>query len=211
MIVTIDGLSGTGKSTVACLLSERLSFKFLGSGFIYRLYAYKPSLFDSDQDIACKVNFELHDNSVHFFFQGDDLTDVLMSDSIAAKASALAKERAVRERLVAVQKSFKNQVGLVAEGRDMGTVIFADADYKFYLVCSSTIRAKRRVKQLKSIGIHASLSEVESQIVLRDHQDQSREISPAVSAEDAMTIDVSYLSIDEVLTKIHAVIDKGMP
>lgn len=203
MIITIDGLSGTGKSSTAYLVASEMGYNFLGSGFIYRLYAYNENILSQD-DLSQHLGFKFIDGSVRCFYNNDDLTEVLMTDKIASRASLLAKEKYVRDLLVFAQKSFDKGNGLVADGRDMGTVIFPHAPFKFYLTASTLIRAKRRVKQLKSIGIHASLSSVESQIKIRDNQDQGRAISPAIPADDAIKIDVSELSLLETVSKIKS-------
>lgn len=202
MIITIDGLSGTGKSWLAWQLAQHFGYHYLGSGYIYRLYAYDPDTISkllhrsrSPHDI-CTFSF---DGDVLAHYDGHDVTAALTSPEIAQRASQLAAKPEVRALLKSWQLSYDRAPGLVADGRDMGTVIFPHAQKKIYLTASCHVRAERRLMQLKNNGIHASLEEIIDQIKQRDDRDTNRSISPLKPAEQALHVDVSQLNRQEML------------
>ena len=199
MIVTIDGLSGSGKSVVSFLLAKKLQVHFLGSGFLYRFYAYDKermvSLVESG-NILSRVSFELTDDGIQFFVDGSNITNELVSDENSRKTSLLAKDQNVRDLLLSSQRCFFQQPGLGAEGRDMGSVIFPNAEYKFFLVADLSVRAKRRYNQLKSIGIHDSFNQIKDEMKKRDERDNS------VRPEQSILIDATHQSIEQVISEL---------
>ncbi len=209
MLITIDGLSGTGKSWLGWHIAQHLQCNFLSSGFIYRLYAYKTQQvirdLDENKDPESLLSFEFK-NDVRAIYKGADVTDMLLSPQVANEASQLASQLHVRTALIAWQKAYDRQPGLVADGRDMGTVIFPKANKKLFLVASSYVRAKRREIQLKHANINVSIDELVEQIEQRDHRDQSREISPLVPADDAFILDMTHEDKKSALDKCLACI-----
>jgi cytidylate kinase len=217
-VVTIDGPGGSGKGTIAMRLAESLGWHFLDSGALYRLVAVAAM----DRGIAPEAESELgrlaEGLDVHFGTSGDGMvvlldgnyiTGRLRSEAVSAFSSRVAALPAVRAALVARQRAFRQAPGLVADGRDMGTVIFPDARVKIFLTASAEARAERRYKQLKEKGENVNLSRLLDKIKRRDERDTSREVSPLKPADDAHIIDSTEMSIDEVLKRIHRLIKES--
>ena len=210
-VIAIDGPGGSGKGTIAALLAERLGWHLLDSGALYRLVAVAAM----DRGIAADdeaslgslaagldVEFAVADHGMVVWLDGQDITSRLRSEEVSAFSSRAAALPAVRAALVRLQRGFRQSPGLVADGRDMGTVIFPDARLKIFLTASAEARAKRRHKQLKQKGESVNLSRLFQEIKKRDDRDRSRAVSPLMAAPDAHLIDSTELSIDEVLQKI---------
>ena len=212
-IITLDGPSGCGKGTISQLLAEHLGYYLLDSGALYRIAGYgatqrghsledTPALLQviAELDICFKPSEG--NEPARILLSGKDVTDIIRSDEVAIMASTIAKNQAVRDALLPLQQGFAKEPGLVADGRDMGTVVFSHAKHKFYLDASVEVRAQRRYKQLKGKGFCVSLRRIESEIAQRDHNDQSRKNSPLMPASDAVLLDTSELSVDQVFQAI---------
>ncbi len=218
-VITVDGPSGVGKGTTASLLSNHLGWHLLDSGAIYRSLALKVLKTDTEiSDIETLVelasHLELSFKSVIgeptlVFLGGQTVNQELRTESCGTIASIIASIPEVRAQLLQRQIQFRQAPGLVADGRDMGTVVFKDAQIKFFLTASPQERAKRRYKQLKNKGLDANIHALEKEIGARDARDSNRKVSPLVPAEDAIIIDTSQLSIDEVFHYCIDVIDKA--
>jgi cytidylate kinase len=214
-VIAVDGPGGSGKGTVTTRLADYLGWHFLDSGALYRLAAVavmkeKVSL---DDEIALgetaanlDIRFETSGDSVRAVLDGQDVTELLRSEDTGVMASKIATIPAVRAALARRQRDFRQLPGLVADGRDMGTVIFPDAKLKVFLTASAEIRTERRYKQLKEKGESVNLTRLFREIKARDLRDQSRSIAPLRPAEDAVIIDSTEMSIDEVFEKIVSLI-----
>lgn len=216
-VLTIDGPSGSGKGTVSRLVAERLGWRLLDSGALYRAVGYAAGaagldLSDVEAVTRCaqstKIRFlpstDGHDTRV--LVNGHDATDELRTETAGAAASAIASIPSVRQSLVDMQLGFRRAPGLVADGRDMGTVIFPDAAHKVFLTASAAERAKRRYKQLKEKGLSVTLSGLQREIEARDARDASRAVAPLKPAADAVLVDTTGMPIDEVVAKVLAVV-----
>ena len=215
-LITIDGLSGAGKGTLALNLAHEFNYGILDSGALYRLVGLvsqrmnskDPEIIEKEigsKKIAMNLNPKLMETEI--FFGTENVTKLLKSDEIANEASNFAADKKIREILKNYQKNFYDpELGLVADGRDMGTVIFPEAKWKFFLIASIEERAKRREEQLKDIGLEVNIANLVDSIMARDSRDTNRDVSPAIPAEDAITIDSSNLSIDELKKKILGIV-----
>jgi cytidylate kinase len=214
-VIAIDGPGGSGKGTITTRLADHLGWHFLDSGALYRLTALaaiKEQVSEDDPlalgNVAKNLNirFETSGVTVKAILDEQDVTDRLRSEDTGALASRIAVIPEVRAALKGRQRRFRQLPGLVADGRDMGTVIFPDARLKIFLTASAEVRAQRRHKQLKEKGESVNLTRLFREIKARDLRDQSRVIAPLRPAEDAVIIDSTSLSIDEVLEKIVSLI-----
>ena len=207
-VLTIDGPSGAGKGTIARLMAEQLGWHLLDSGALYRLTALAGidrslSLDDSQAMAACAraldVEFKIVNHAVVIELDGTDVTSRVRSEEAGMGASKVAALPAVREALFERQRAFQQAPGLVADGRDMGTTIFPDATVKIFLTASAEARADRRAKQLLELGENVSLQRLLEDIKARDERDSARSASPLKPAADAIMLDSTALSIEEVL------------
>ena len=214
-VIAIDGPGGSGKGTISTRLAEHLGWNFLDSGALYRLtaLAVMKNNIPLDDEAALgeaadrlDIRFETSPDGVKTFLDGEDVSDRLRHEDTGVMASKIAVTPAVRAALVKRQRRFRTLPGLVADGRDMGTVIFPDADLKIFLTASAEIRAQRRHKQLKEKGESVNLSRLFREIKARDLRDQSRSIAPLRPAEDAVIIDSTNLSVEEVLDKVISMV-----
>ena len=212
-VITIDGPSGSGKGTVAGKLAKSLGWNLLDSGALYRLLAFAASnhgvALDNEallEKLAAHldVQFDGATDGKHarIILEGDDVTHAIRSETVAAGASRIAALPAVREALLQRQRAFQELPGLVADGRDMGTVVFPDAPLKIFLTASAEERARRRYLQLKAKGDDVSLSGLLDEIRARDERDTQRAIAPLKPAADAIQLDSTELSIEQVLERI---------
>lgn len=212
-IITIDGPSGSGKGTVAALLAGKLGWNFLDSGALYRLLAFaaRNHGVDLTNEEALKVLAEHLDvqfgaardgHGMVIILEGEDVTEAIRNETVGAGASQVAALPVVLTALLQRQKAFREAPGLVADGRDMGTVVFPDAPLKIFLTASAEERARRRYLQLKARGDDVNLASLLEEIRERDERDTQRAVAPLKPAEDAIQLDSTTLSIEEVLQRI---------
>jgi len=209
-VITIDGPSGAGKGSVAQNLARRLGYHLLDSGAIYRAAAVhalncQADLDDQNAVLASFESFrprfesENPDIGVRVWLNEQNITNDLRNEETASAASKIASLPAVRQALLASQRDFQRPPGLIADGRDMGTVVFPDAKLKIFLTASAQERAQRRSKQLKEQGITTTMQRLTQEIQERDTRDSTRSHAPLVAADDAITIDSSALSVEQVV------------
>ncbi len=213
-LITIDGPSGAGKGTAARLVAEQLGWHLLDSGAIYRVLAvatqYHHLSIDDEEPLIpiaahLDVQFEITpDGESKVILEGEDVTNTIRTEEIGEIASKVAAFPRVREALLRRQRAFKVSPGLVADGRDMGTVVFVDAPVKVFLTATAEERADRRFNQLKDKGYDVKLTRLLDDIRQRDERDQNRKVAPLVPAEGALIIDSTKLSISEVVDRIFS-------
>lgn len=203
MIVTIDGPAGSGKSTAARGLARRLGFEFLDTGAMYRAVALALHRSGVGYDTAevesrlADIHVDMRPNQV--FLNGEEVTHLIRTPELSSGASKVAAVPSVRHHLVRLQRQLAQGRRMVCEGRDQGTVVFPRAECKFFLVASPMSRARRRMQDLESRGFHTSIDEVLRDQHERDQRDSSRQVGPLEPAEDAIHLDTSEMSIDQVL------------
>ncbi len=209
-VITVDGPSGSGKGTIAQGLATELGWHLLDSGAIYRVLALAAGQAGIAANDTVRlatlakvlpVTFEQAGQGVLAYLEGQDVSDQIRTEACAAGASRLAAIAAVRKALLARQRDFRVPPGLVADGRDMGTVVFPDAQAKIFLIASPAERAKRRYKQLMEQGINANLGRLEHDIAARDERDAARATAPLLPADDAVVLDSTGLAIQDVLDR----------
>lgn len=210
-VVTIDGPSGSGKGTISQLLAQKLGFHMLDSGALYRLTALAADHHNVDLDNEealevlaghLDVQFDTSGEATRIILEGEDVTDAIRVEKVSMDASQVAAQPRVREALLARQRDFRQAPGLVADGRDMGTTVFPQADVKIFLTASAEERANRRYKQLLEKGESVSLPALLEDIRARDDRDMNRSASPLKPAADAIVLDSTVLSIEQVLEKV---------
>ena len=210
-VIAVDGPSGSGKGTLAADLAEQLGWHYLDSGALYRIVAHVATTrgiaLDDEATLgemasAIDVSFEQGQITV----DGEDLTDAIRVEAISIASSEVAAHPAVRRAILAQQVKQRRTPGLVADGRDMGTVVFRDAVCKIFLEASAEVRAERRYKQLKNKGLSVSFRALLASIQERDARDTGRAASPLTPAEDAVVIDSTRMSIEEVLNFVLALV-----
>ena len=211
-VITIDGPSASGKGALARRISNSFGFNILDSGVLYRLYAYLSNMSSSEDEIANQieenVDFKNTKEKLLISFNEKDITNELRSEKIAKLASEHSSKKEVRDSLLNIQRSFYVGDGLVADGRDMGTVVFRDAKLKIFLTASPEERAKRRFIELQNLGQEVNMPALIADIEKRDIKDSSRELSPLFPAEDAHIIDSSEMTLDEVFSLTENLIKK---
>jgi CMP/dCMP kinase len=221
-IITIDGPSGSGKGTICQLLATKLGFHYLDSGALYRLLALAAKrhqvALDNIESLAVlaghmDISFNMNEDGTpsKVLLEGEDVSLLIRNESVGSDASLVAGYPEVRAALLQRQRAFAVAPGLVADGRDMGTVVFPDADAKIFLTASPEERAERRYKQLIDKGENVSLAALVKQVQKRDERDMNRAVSPLVPADNAVVLDSSQMTIDEVLhTGLEIAIKHGI-
>lgn len=219
MQIAIDGPAGAGKSSIAKSIAKELGILYLDTGAMYRAVGYKAMKLGIDtldeekvsammDDIEIKVVYS--ETCQHIVLDGEDITEHIREPEVSINASNASKHRKVREKLVAMQQDIARETDVVAEGRDIGTYVLPEAEYKFYITASAEERAKRRHKELCEKGKNTDIEKLTEEIKARDYQDMNREYAPLKAADDAVLIDTTNLNFDEVLSLILDTIkDKG--
>jgi len=221
-VITVDGPSGTGKGTVCSHLANWLAWNFLDSGALYRVLAVAAEKYHLATDnepviaeLAESLDVVFHrpqpGKDVTVIFEGNDISQEIRTEECGNSASQIAALPVVRFALLERQRKFRQKPGLVADGRDMGTVVFADAPLKIYLIASAAERAKRRYKQLKQKGFSVNLPRLTADIAERDTRDSQRTISPLKPADDAFIVDTTTLEISTVIQKIEKLVRETLP
>lgn len=206
-VITVDGPSGSGKGTICALLAKQLGWNLLDSGALYRLLAFAAGNHGIDltneealKQLAAHLDVQFVDKRI--ILEGEEVTDAIRNEQVGAGASMVASLPAVREALLQRQRAFQEMPGLVADGRDMGTVVFVDAPLKVFLTASAEERARRRYLQLKAKGDDVNLASLLDEIRARDERDTQRAVAPLKPAADAILLDSTEFSIEQVLERI---------
>lgn len=210
-VITIDGPAGAGKSTVSRLVAKKMNFVYLDTGAMYRAVALQAERLNVSNTDG-QALYEMCENiNIHFVKNGDDSSIFIDDEDVSAEirmpamdmlSSSVSAVMEVREAMTALQRKIGESGGLVAEGRDMGTVVFIDAAYKFFITAAPEVRAQRRYEERLEKNEKVNREDVETDIRKRDEQDQSRKLAPLKAAEDAMIIDTSEMDIDQVIEKM---------
>ena len=204
-IITIDGPSASGKGLLARKLAKELDFILLDSGLLYRAYSYcfdKEKNHDSAMNFFSQLTIEGVAGEMEVFEGNNNITQLLRHENVALSASKLSSLKETRENLISFQRGLANDYGLIADGRDMGTVVFPDAATKIFLIADVEVRAERRFLELQNTGQGVNMRDLIEDIRLRDEADRAREISPLVPATDSVEVNSSNLTPQEVLNKV---------
>jgi cytidylate kinase len=211
LVIAIDGPSGAGKSTVSRLLADRLGYLYVDTGAMYRAVALRAreagvdSRDEKDLGRICRsieIGFRRDETGIRVICNGEDITDAIRSPSMSLLASEISRIQVVRESLVALQRGFGQRGGVVLEGRDIGTVVFPEADLKFFLDAESRVRGQRRYEELKAMGQSVDLNTTVREMESRDASDRNRSLAPLRRAEDAVFLDTTHLGVAEVVEKM---------
>ena len=215
MIIAIDGPAGSGKSTVAQRIASRLNFKYIETGSMYRAVAWKaqqagiePEDVERIAGVARTISIEFQPGTERqkVMVDGEDLTPLLKTEVIGRLAAIVAANKAVREILVAQQQSMGRSGNVVMDGRDIGTVVFPNADKKFFMVADQKERAQRRYEEIKVKSPEVTFEKIYEQLQQRDYEDENRAVSPLVPAEDSIPLDTTRMGIDEVVDHMIEII-----
>lgn len=218
VIIAIDGFSSCGKSSFAKLIAEQLSYIYLDSGAMYRavaLYAIRNKLIQGNQVDAeglssslskIELGFSKDQSGFYTILNGENVEKEIRGPAVSSSVSAVSKIRQVRQRLVQIQQKMGQNKGIVMDGRDIGTVVFPQAEIKIFMIADTKVRAQRRYEELISKGIDANIDEITHNIEERDFQDMHREISPLRQADDALILDNSYMTFDQQLLWFEKII-----
>ena len=216
--IAIDGPAGAGKSTIAKTIAKKLEFIYVDTGAMYRamaLYFIRHEIDPKDEeainkacpDIHVSINYE--DGVQQVLLNGENVNGLIRTEEVGNMASKTSKYKAVRSKLVDLQRELAAAENVVMDGRDIGTTVLPDANVKIYLTASSDARARRRYDELKAKGEECDLQKIKEDIEQRDYQDMHRDISPLKQADDAVLVDSSDMGIDEVVEAIKTVINKA--
>ncbi len=215
--IAIDGPAGAGKSTIARRLAEDLGYVYVDTGAMYRAFAYyflqhgidakdEAAIADAVPDITITISYE--DGIQQVLLNGENVNSKIRTEEVGNMASVTSVYPVVRKKLVELQSLLAKTENVIMDGRDIGTVVLPNADVKIYMTASSAVRAKRRYDELTSKGISCDINEIEADIKDRDYRDMNRETSPLKQAEDAVLLDTSELSIEEVINAIKKIIHR---
>ena len=214
--IAIDGPAGAGKSSIAKLVAKNLGIVYVDTGAMYRTMALaclKDGIDVSDEGKVSEkvqgvdISIDYQDGTQHIFLGKDDVSTEIRQEEVGKTASGIARYAAVRSKLVALQQELARKQDVIMDGRDIGTVVLPDAYLKIYLTASSKVRAERRYKELIEKGEKCDIDEIEKDIIARDEQDMNREVSPLKQADDAVLVDTSDMSIDQVVGRIMELYD----
>lgn len=216
--VAIDGPAGAGKSTIAKMVAKKLGFIYVDTGAMYRamaLHLLRKGILATDSDAisaACEdadITIQYQNGEQVVLLNGENVNGLIRTEEVGNMASSSSTNGDVRKKLVALQQKLAKTAEVIMDGRDIGTVVLPDADVKIYLTAGSDVRAKRRYDELTAKGISCDLQKIEKDIIERDERDMNREISPLRQADDAVLVDSSYMTIEEVAEKIISLINKN--
>lgn len=211
MNIAVDGPAGAGKSSIAKLVAKELNFVYVDTGAMYRtiaLFCLKNNIDTKDENKVSnavpdiQIKLEYIDGVQHIFLDSEDVSSEIRKEEVGKNASVVAKYTKVREGLLKLQQDMAKTTDVIMDGRDIGTVVLKDAEVKIFLTASSKVRAKRRYLELVNKGETCDIDVIEKDIIERDKQDMNREVSPLKQAEDAVLVDTSDMTIDEVVNKI---------
>ena len=218
MVITIDGAAGVGKTTTAKKLARKLGFGYLDTGAMYRAVTYffiqhqvdiesKNMVISSLDTLNLDVRFPI-DRPTKIVLDGEDISEDIRKKVVTNRVSQVSAIEDVRKKMVKMQKEIVSNGNFVVEGRDIGTVVFPNAEHKFFLVANYDIRAKRRLKDFHNVNEKLDLSDIKNDLIRRDECDKNRKLSPLKKAEDAVVIDTSNCSIDEQVENIYKYIER---
>ena len=218
MIITIDGAAGVGKTTTAKRLAKKLGFRYLDTGAMYRAITYffiqhqvdiesKNMVISSLDTLNLDVSFPI-DRPTKIMLDGEDISEDIRKKVVTNRGSQVSAIEDVRKKMVKIQKEIVSNGNFVVEGRDIGTVVFPNAEHKFFLVADYDTRAKRRLKDFHSVNEELDLSDIKNDLIRRDERDKNRKLSPLKKAEGAVVIDTSNCSIDEQVESIYKYIER---
>ena len=218
MVITIDGAAGVGKTTTAKELARKLGFKYLDTGAMYRAITYffiqhqvdiesKNMVISSLDTLNLDVSFPI-DRPTKIVLVGEDISEDIRKKVVTNRVSQVSAIEDVRKKMVKIQKEIVSDGNFVVEGRDIGTVVFPNAEHKFFLVADYDTRAKRRLKDFHSVNEELDLSDIKNDLIRRDERDKNRKLSPLKKAEGAVVIDTSNCSIDEQVESIYKYIER---
>lgn len=218
MQIALDGPAGAGKTSIAKQVAKELDILYLDTGAMYRVIGYKAMQMGIDtlddglvSDLAENIDIDVvyKNGKQLMFLDGKDITALIREPDVSINASNASKHKRVRHHLVKLQREIAAKTDVVVDGRDIGTYVLPDADYKFYITASIEQRAKRRHRQLKEKGKETNLEELKAEIEARDYQDMNREFAPLKAADDAVILDTTDLSFEEAYNKVIRTIQKG--
>ncbi len=216
MNIAIDGPAGAGKSSIAKLVAKKRGIVYVDTGAMFRTFGLAcirndVDLDDKDQVAECTskvdIGIEYQDGVQHIFLDGEDVSEEIRKEEVGKAASAVARYTAVRERLLDLQRDLAKKQSVIMDGRDIGTVVLPDAEVKIFLTASVDVRAMRRYKELTEKGVSCDLDEIKKDIADRDEQDRNRPIAPLKQADDAVLVDTSDMSIEQVIDRIMEIAD----
>ena len=214
MKIAIDGPAGAGKSSIARLAAEEMSFVYVDTGAMFRTMAYyfmTHGVDVQDEEAVAgrcgeiQIGIRYENGEQHIFLGEKDVSAEIREEQVGKNASVVARYGAVRAKLLEMQRTIAASQDVIMDGRDIGTVVLPDAEVKIYMTASSRVRAERRFKELREKGIECDIDEIERDIIARDEQDMNREIAPLKQAEDAVLLDTSDMTIPEVVAKIRKI------
>lgn len=214
IIIAIDGGPGTGKSTVSDYIAKKLNIVHIDTGAMFRAVGYffvKNNIELSEENVVSNldkidIRLEYKELKTLVFLNNEDVTDFIRTNEVSMAASYVSKIKEVRKKLLELQRNMANTISVVLDGQDIGTVVFPNADFKFYFTCSMEVRAKRRTEDLNKKGNNTTYEEVKALLEKRDRDDRERKEAPILKAEDAIDIDTSYSTVEETAEKILNII-----